>query len=567
MSGPGGRLARAVVAVAAVVMGFGLVGPLPAAHAAVDTAAYLSVNAPRAQRETAMYGVPTSVALAQSILESGWGGSTLATQANAYFGIKCNSSTTPYAIGCYAITTTEFNPDGTTYQVVASFRSYASVDNSFLDHGYFLSHSSRYAAAFAYEQNPDQFIREVAKAGYATSPAYPNSVISIMVKYNLYAFDLTHDPNPTVADAGGFVALSPTRYVDTRYTLPVAANGTLDLLIAGRNGIPSDAAAVSVNITVTAPKAGGYILAYPTGSTSSSSTLNFVGGQTVPNAAIVSIGTGGSITLRNASLGTTHLIVDVTGYYRTVTSKIPGVYVAQTPVRVADSRTIGAVAPNADLVVDLSAQIAASLGAITAPASAVLNITVTEPKTVGYATVYPSDSPLPLASTLNFTGGKTLANMAIVRVGADGRIRVRNASSGSTQIVVDLSGFFVGGAVAMHGGFVPLDSPHRVLDTRIGLGYPTVAASTATCILNPNLPDAAAVALNVTVTETHVSGYVVVWPDDRARPTASQVNFVGNDTEANFGQIRLSAAKTLAFANMSPASAQVIADVAGYYTV
>src|SRR5450759_408317 len=371
MNGPWGRLVRAVVAVAAVVMGFGLVGPLPAAHA-VDTAAYLSVNAPRAQRETAMYGVPTSVALATSILQSGWGGSTLATQANAYFGIKCNSSSTPYSNGCYDIMTTEY-VNGVYVPVMASFRSYASVDNSFLDHGYFLSHSSRYAAAFAYEQNPDQFIREVAKAGYATSPAYPNSVIAIMVKYNLYAFDLTHDPNPTVADAGGFVALSPTRYVDTRFTLPVAASGTLDLLIAGRNGIPADAAAVSVNITVTVPKAPGYIAAYPTGSVPNSSTLNFVAGQTVPNAAIVRIGTGGSITLQNASTGTTHLIVDVTGYYRTATSRVPGVYVPQSPVRVADSRNTGVVAPYADLVVDLSAQLAASLGAVTAPVSAVLN--------------------------------------------------------------------------------------------------------------------------------------------------------------------------------------------------
>jgi hypothetical protein len=566
MSGPGGRLARAVVAVAAVVMGFGLVGPLPAAHA-VNTAAYLSVNAPLAQHETAMYGVPTSVALAQSILESGWGGSTLATQANAYFGIKCNTSTSPYAIGCYAITTTEYNPDGTTYQVVANFRSYASVANSFLDHGYFLSHSSRYAAAFAYEQNPDQFIREVANAGYATSPTYATRVIALMVQYNLYAFDLTHDPNPTSADAGGFVALSPTRYVDTRYTLPVAANGTLDLLIAGRNGIPADAAAVSVNITVTAPKAAGYIAAYPTGSAPNSSTLNFLANQTVPNAAIVSIGSGGSITLRNSSSGTSHLIVDVTGYYRTATTKVPGVYVPQSPVRVADSRASGYVAPWADLVVDVSAQLAASLGAGTAGASAVLNVTTTLAQTAGYATAYPSDSALPNASTLNFVKGKTVANLTIVRVGADGKIRVRNGSAGTTQLIVDLSGFFVGGTVTMHGGFVPMTAPVRVLDTRLGLGYPTVAPSVATCILNPNLPGAAAIALNATVTDTRAAGYLVVWPADRDRPNASQVNFVASDTEANFGQIRVSAAKTLAFANISPSTAQVIADVSGYYTV
>ena len=69
------------------------------------------------------------------------------------------------------------------------------------------------------------------------------------------------------------------------------------------------------------------------------------------------------------------------------------------------------------------------------------------------------------------------------------------------------------------------------------------------------------------MTETRALGYLVVWPADRDRPIASQVNFLANDTEANFGQIRVSAAKTLAFANMSPSPAQVIADVSGYYTV
>jgi hypothetical protein len=324
---------------------------------------------------------------------------------------------------------------------------------------------------------------------------------------------------------------------------------------------------VSVNITVTQPKAVGYIAAFPTGSAPYSSTLNFLPNQTVPNAAIVSIGAGGSITMKNASAGTSHLIVDVTGYYRTATSKVPGVYVPQTPVRVADSRVTGVVGPNADLVVDLSAQIAANLGTVTAPPSAVLNVTVTSSQTIGYATVYPSDSAPPVASTLNFSAARTLANLTIVRVGADGRIRVRNASSGTSHLVVDLSGFFVGGSVTMHGGFVPLSSPRRALDTRIGLGYPTAAPANATCILNPNLPNAAAVALNATVTDTRAIGYLVLWPDDRTRPTASQINFGAKDTEANFGQIRLSAAKTLAFASMSASPAAVIADVSGYYTL
>ncbi|MGV8849840.1 MAG: glucosaminidase domain-containing protein [Propionibacteriaceae bacterium] len=567
MNGPVSRVVRAGFAVMALLAGLGLGGPLPRAHA-VDTAAYIAFVAPMAQRASGMYGVPASVTIAQSILESGWGGSTLATQANAYFGIKCNASYTPYSTSCYSIATQEYDPaTGTYYTVTALFRKYAAVEDSILDHGYFLSHSSRYAGAFAYKENPDQFIREVAAAGYATSPTYANSVINIMVRYNLYVFDISNDPSPTVADPGGFVALSPTRYVDTRYTLPVAAYGTLDLLIAGRNGIPADAAAVALNVTVTQPGAAGYVVAYPTGAVQTSSTLNFTPGQTVPNAATVRIGTGGSISLRNASAGSTHLVVDVTGYYRAATGATPGAFLPQTPIRVADSRTMGRVAANTDLVVDVSSQLSAVLGGASAGASAVINVTVTSPQAAGYATAYPADSPLPTASSLNFTAGVTLANMSIVRVGSDGRIRVRNASAGASQLIVDLSGFFVGGTVTMHGGFVPSAVPTRVLDTRIALGYGSVAPAYGRITLNPQLPAAAAVALNVTVTSPQApGGYIVVWPADRDMPLASQVNFSPGQTIANFGQIRVSAAKTLAIANMSAGLTHIIADVAGYYT-
>lgn len=568
MNRPMDRVLRMVVAALATALALTIVGPAPKASAAVDTAAYIAFVAPMAQRATDLYGVPASVTIAQSILESGWGQSTLATQANAYFGIKCNASYTPYSTGCYSIVTSEYDPvTGTYYQVVADFRKYATVTDSILDHGYFLSHSSRYAPAFAYKGNPDQFIREVATAGYATSPTYATSVINIMVRYNLYVFDLTQDPNPTVADPGGFVALSPTRYVDTRYMKPIASYASLDLQIAGRNGIPADAAAVAVNLTVTEPKSTGYVVAFPTGTVPTASTVNFVPGQTVPNAAVVAIGTGGSITLRNTSPGSTHLIVDVTGYYRARTTVAPGVFVPVAPVRVADSRTTKAVAAGADLDVNLTSQIGAALLEAAAGPSVVVNVTVTEPQALGYATAYPSDAALPLASSLNFVKGATVANQSILRVGADGHIKVRNASSGTVHIIVDLSGVFGGGgAVTMKGGFVPTSVPTRVLDTRAGLGYSGAVASNATITVDPKQPAAAAVALNLTVTEPKALGYLVIWPADRAKPLASQVNFAAKATIANFGQIRVSATKTLSVANMSAGTARVIADVAGYYT-
>ncbi len=485
MNGPMSRVVRAGLAVMALLAGLGLCSPLPRAHA-VDTAAYIAYVAPMAQQASGLYGVPASVTIAQSILESGWGGSTLATQANAYFGIKCNASYTPYSTGCYTIATQEYDPvTGTYYTVTADFRKYAAVQDSILDHGYFLSHSSRYAGAFAYKDNPDQFIREVAAAGYATSPTYANSVINIMVRYNLYVFDISNDPNPTVADPGGFVALSPTRYVDTRYTKPIAANGTLYLGIAGLNGIPADATAVALNVTVTQPTAAGFIAAAPAGTLPNSSTVNFLAGQTVPNGAIVRIGDYGAITLRNSSIGTTHLVVDVTGYYRSTPTQVPGSFVPQTPVRVADTRVTGVVKPNSDLVVNLSPQIATALGSAAAEASVVVNVTVTQPEAAGYATAYPTGTGLPNVSALNFSAKQTVANLSIVRVGANGSITVRNASIGTTQVVLDVYGFFVGGAVTIHGGFVPLSSPQRVLDSRIGLGYGDAVGPSGSFTMNP----------------------------------------------------------------------------------
>lgn len=557
------RHVRTLAAVVAVILGVSLCGAVPKAHA-VDTTAFINRVTGMAQQAQSLYGVPASVSVAQAILESGWGQSTLATQANAYFGIKCNASATPYATGCYSITTGEYRPDGTYYEVVASFRSYASVADSFLDHGYFLSHSSRYAGAFAYKENPDQFIREVAKAGYATDPNYPSLVIGIMARYNLYAVDWPADPNPTVADPGGFVAVSPTRFLDTRYTGAMSPNSTRDLQITGRNGIPDGATAVALNVTVTEPTQGGYVVAFPKGPTPATSTLNFVAGQTVPNAAVVRIGGGGAITLRNASPGSTQVVVDVTGYYR-VGGAQPGVFVAVAPTRVADSRATGGVAAFSDLVVDLSAQAKAALGGGTAGASVVVNVTVTETQAVGYATVYPSDSPLPNASVLNFTRARTVANQSIVRLGADGRIRIRNASAGRSQVVVDLAGFFVGGSVTMKGGYVPLSVPTRILDTRSALGFRGPVGSNASFTLNPHQAAAAAVAMNLTVTEPRTGGYLVAWPADRARPVASQVNYAANETVANFGQIRISSSGLMSIANMSPGTAQIVADVSGYY--
>ena len=133
-----------------------------------------------------MYRVPASVTIAQAILESGWGGSELATRANNYFGIKCAAVASPHQIGCIDKATWE-HINGNDVTVTASFSRYASMRDSFLDHGLFLT-KPRYAAAFK-TATPDEFAHEIWRAGYATDPQYPAKLVRLMDQYELRQYD------------------------------------------------------------------------------------------------------------------------------------------------------------------------------------------------------------------------------------------------------------------------------------------------------------------------------------------------------------------------------------------
>jgi hypothetical protein len=76
--------------------------------------------------------------------------------------------------------------------------------------------------------------------------------------------------------------------------------------------------------------------------------------------------------------------------------------------------------------------------------AAVFNVTVTGPTSLGYVTVFPGNA-FPLGtSVLNFTAGKVVANNAVVLLATDGTgtIRILNGSSGTTDVVVDVTGYY-----------------------------------------------------------------------------------------------------------------------------
>jgi len=92
--------------------------------------------------------------------------------------------------------------------------------------------------------------------------------------------------------------------------------------MVGTCGIPPEADAIAVNVTVTQPTAAGHILIYPLGVPQPiTSTINYSAGQTRANNAIVQVGADGSIAATcGQGSGTTHFIIDVVGYFRFVSS-------------------------------------------------------------------------------------------------------------------------------------------------------------------------------------------------------------------------------------------------------
>lgn len=134
----------------------------------------------RSMRE---YGVPASFIVAQAALESGWGRSRLAQEANNLFGIKAHGWSGPVI----ELPTREFL-DGEWQTVTAAWRRYDSYSDSIMDHGRFLRGHLRYSRAFTVS-DPRMFAVKIHEAGYATDPDYAGKIINIMQGHNLAALD------------------------------------------------------------------------------------------------------------------------------------------------------------------------------------------------------------------------------------------------------------------------------------------------------------------------------------------------------------------------------------------
>lgn len=131
-----------------------------------------------AKSNMAQYGIPSSIILAQGILESGAGTGSLSSRANNHFGIKCHTGWTGESV----------RHDDDSLQ--ECFRKYKDPNESYRDHALFLTSRSRYASLFQLDKaDYKAWANGLRNAGYATDRKYPEKLISLIERYQLDRYD------------------------------------------------------------------------------------------------------------------------------------------------------------------------------------------------------------------------------------------------------------------------------------------------------------------------------------------------------------------------------------------
>lgn len=346
----------------------------------------------------------------------------------------------------------------------------------------------------------------------------------------------------------------PARFLDTRTGSTTAdglfqalgrmnAGSTLEVKIAGRGPVPTDATGVALNVTAIG-EGTGFVTVYPCGTRPTTSSLNVRAGQTIANSVITTLSATGTVCIYTQAPA--NLVVDVFN----VLSAAAFVPLA-TPARLLDTRAgqvtidgqfagVGAVAQ--DTVIEVA--VAARGGLASGITSAVLNVTAVGAVGNGYLTVWPCTQPRPTTSNVNYAAGGAVPNAVVTALSATGTVCVY--SNNTTDVVIDVSGSFSADQ------YTSLAQPARLLETRAGystidgvsnaVGKAAAGAITEVQVGGRGGLGAApeAVVLNVTIDAPEVAGYITVYPCGTARPFASNVNFVPGQTIPNLVVSQLS---------------------------
>ncbi len=317
--------------------------------------------------------------------------------------------------------------------------------------------------------------------------------------------------------------------------------------------------------------------------------------KTLANGATCTVGIAADPQAASALAGTLTIAsntqavsvsLSVTGHGGSI-----GTYHPVTPTRILDTRYatgghLGVVGPGG--IVHLKVDGVGGLPA-SGVSAVVLNVTVAGGTTSSFLTAYPDGAGRPNASNLNFTKNKNQANSVTVGVGSDGVVDLYN-STGSTNIIADVFGYFVGDDSVSAGGQFHAIDPLRLIDTRSALGEPIGDHSAIWtghdfgASVNAHVK---ALVVNITAVNPTATGWLTAWngadPGDgsgdlfKNMPKTSTLNFVAGVNTPNLAIVPTAdcpqdvcgddagTAPHIAVESESPGTVAIIVDLLGYF--
>jgi uncharacterized repeat protein (TIGR01451 family) len=367
-----------------------------------------------------------------------------------------------------------------------------------------------------------------------------------------------------------FVPVTPCRIADTRNPAGPFGGPFLQgqaaaraFAIPGSNcGIPNNAQAYALNMTVVPHGVLGFLTAFPCGQPQPlASNLNS-DGRNKAVAGILPAGTNGAVCFFASH--DTELVLDINGYFVQNTDVTAMAFYPMAPCRLVDTRLAAGPLGGPALIAGLSRNFPLLTSSCNIPATAraySLNYTAVPQGPLGFLTTWPAGQTQPFVSTLNAPTGAITANGAIVPAGTNGDISV--FVTHPADLVIDVNGYFAPpgpGGLSLHNL-----TPCRVLDTRNPAGSLPfngkidLNVAAAAC----GAPAAAqAYVLNATVVPPGPLGFLTLWPQGAAQPFVSTLNAGDGAITSNLAIVPAANGSISIFGSNQT---HVVMDISGYF--
>jgi hypothetical protein len=251
------------------------------------------------------------------------------------------------------------------------------------------------------------------------------------------------------------------------------------------------------------------------------------------------------------------------------TAPPPQRYTALNPARILDTRSgLGAHKAKVGAHRTVTLTVAGKDGVPARNVAAVaLDVTAIRPSAAGYLTAYPAGTIRPGVTDLSFGAGQTATNLVVVKLHG-GKISLYNASRGKLDVAADVVGYYA----TSTGARFTATSPHRILDSRHGLGAPKAkvgAHSTVTLTVagKGGVPSqgATAVAINLQALSPTATGSLTIYPTGTSRHDTAALSFTAGRNASALAVVRLVNGK-VSIHNGTSGKLDLTADVVGYYS-